>query len=531
MIPNQSIDHIYKQLTSKISEIENICDNFSESIEKIQTENTIFAHNKSFNKRIKSIKNRYKLLSNFCCLWNNPSDKQSHISIKNAIDSAYSLYIDRKNNNKDEYGFRNIIKRYKLNDILLSDIKNEDERKKNKELINSFFLNIKNNKLALIPYILIDNATKYARRDSDICITYNYINDEIGVITIDNIGPCIEETEKCFIFEQNFRGKNAKELKPHQGQGKGLYFARSIINELGCQIECKCDKKRESFNSIQYNQISFEITLYPKRVNDTNIIMDSTYYQFIDDMFSHEYFNNITDYIENGPYRELDESLNKHYDNLGLTEIEAEQLKVKMQELNITKKGVFLILNTYAYRNNLHIADNRSNGVIWSELYRDAQKFYKQDLENANIDIDFAIIVQHIFSRRYANYDDTRKIYNFWCIDYIPLLVYNFIVSIAKGTNDNHSNVIISLTPDNRGGYYIWHNTIEIELNNPQDIINYINSDKEPSNQSELSIKMLKEYLQKVQNTQGNGRLNLKATSNNNISLRLEFPISSENKY
>lgn len=518
MISNTSIDHIYQQLTSLTVKTANICDEFIDSINEIQNKNKFNGY-KSLTNAIKRIQQRCRLLDNFCGLWNNPSDSRLQLSIKDSIDNATCLYLERQS----QYGFGNITIRHKQNGELL-------KTKDKKESIESFFINIKNNKLALVPYILIDNATKYAQKGSGITITYNYIDNEKGIITIENTGPIISETEE--IFQQGYRGDNACKIRPNQGQGQGLYFAKNILETLNCKIELKCGDEINRLNAIPYCKISFEITLYAENINSAVNTIDPDYYHTIDDMFSHEYFN-IKDNI-NKLYQRLYENINKQYINIGLTEQDAEQLNEKLQILNIAIKGLFVILNTYAYRKDLDIGNNRSNGVYWSKLYREAEQFYKQELEDAFLNIDFKIMYQHIFGlrrHRANNYNDVQTIHNYWCIEYIPFLIYNFIISYAKGTQQNPSNVIITLTPSNNNGYYIWHNTIEVEVNSyiQNKIIQYIKTEDEPSDHIELSIKMLKLYLQKVQSTQSK-KLDFKITTNNTY-LKIEFPITSENKY
>lgn len=522
MIPQQVIEHIYRQLDSKTAEIENICDEFIAKIKNIieNSENKKLKNNRALISKINKIKRHYQLLRTFCCLWNNPENKQLHVSIKDAVDSAQKLYIDRKG--EGTYCFNNIIPQYMLNGKLIRDISNDDERKHAIVSLESFFCTIKDNKLALVPYILIDNATKYALSNSDIKIIFDYDDTyKKGTISINNVGPCIENKER--IFQKDVRGKYAQSIQQNRGHGQGLYFAKCIIEELGGNIECHFDEKIQCINNnIPYHNISFKATLYPEKVNNAKTDMNGTYYNTIDSMFSHEYFN-ITTQTSDKLSNELYIIIHDQFENIGLTKAEAEQLENKEQELNIARKGLFLILNTYAYRKELYISDNRSKNVYWSKLYKEAQIFYNQNLIDANIKVDFKIIAPKKIlwwnNNCAVDYEDNRAISHYWCIEYIPLLVYNFIVSIRPTT------VTITLEPGMAFGCYTWKNTIEVELCNPQkDIADYINnSNQEPSTYIELLIRMLHDYLRKI-----NSNLSYKPANNNRLIL--EFLISNGKK-
>jgi K+-sensing histidine kinase KdpD len=86
--------------------------------------------------------------------------------------------------------------------------------------------------LAIVPMILIDNATKYAPKGSAIAVG---LDANCKTATVESMGPKIENDEMPLIFDRGFRGRNAKAL-PIAGQGLGLYIARQICAAHGFEI-------------------------------------------------------------------------------------------------------------------------------------------------------------------------------------------------------------------------------------------------------------------------------------------------------
>lgn len=81
--------------------------------------------------------------------------------------------------------------------------------------------------IAILPYLLIENAMKYSNKGAIIDIEFIEFTNSIQ-IKINSIGPHIEE-ERNMIFEKGFRSKNAQ-LLTDSGAGRGLSFAKFIVD-------------------------------------------------------------------------------------------------------------------------------------------------------------------------------------------------------------------------------------------------------------------------------------------------------------
>jgi signal transduction histidine kinase len=81
----------------------------------------------------------------------------------------------------------------------------------------------------IVPFVIIENAFKYAPKGSEILIRFeeNFEQENI-IIRFESFGPKIRVSEYKKIFERNFRGSSVqKEFKA--GSGIGLFAARTII--------------------------------------------------------------------------------------------------------------------------------------------------------------------------------------------------------------------------------------------------------------------------------------------------------------
>lgn len=90
-----------------------------------------------------------------------------------------------------------------------------------------------------VPFIIIDNAIKYAEINSKIDISFEKKGANICVRT-ESKGPLVYEDELSKIFENEYRGKNAILITP-QGSGIGLYLAKIICNNNGLKIYAKTE--------------------------------------------------------------------------------------------------------------------------------------------------------------------------------------------------------------------------------------------------------------------------------------------------
>ena len=86
----------------------------------------------------------------------------------------------------------------------------------------------------IIPYVLIDNAVKYAPRKSTIEILFSEPANEI-VCSVSSTGPKILDDEVNMIFTKGYRGKVAL-ANEKNGSGLGLFLAKSLVESFRGQI-------------------------------------------------------------------------------------------------------------------------------------------------------------------------------------------------------------------------------------------------------------------------------------------------------
>lgn len=108
--------------------------------------------------------------------------------------------------------------------------------------------------LAIVPMVLIDNATKYAPRGSSITVS---LNPNARTASVESMGPRVDDDESCMIFDRGFRGRNAKQL-PVAGQGIGLYIVKKILNAHRFAIRL-AQHRGYSVGKVPYATLEFTI--------------------------------------------------------------------------------------------------------------------------------------------------------------------------------------------------------------------------------------------------------------------------------
>lgn len=112
----------------------------------------------------------------------------------------------------------------------------------------------------LVPFILVENALKYAPAFSDVVIRYN---EEEGktIIRFDSLGPQITNKEKEKIFDRDFRGEAAKNSQK-SGSGIGLFAAKVITENLfDGKIFVNQFEQISIIGGIEYFQTRFTLVL------------------------------------------------------------------------------------------------------------------------------------------------------------------------------------------------------------------------------------------------------------------------------
>ncbi len=146
---------------------------------------------------------------------------------------------------------------------------NEDCKEKNKKIIlncNGTCSDIKAyDSIDLIPFLLIDNAIKYSKINTNIEIN---IQDELDYqnIVLKSMGPILKEGEKDTIFDRGSRGENAK-MMCHEGSGIGLFIVKRIceVHEMEILVECS------STPIVTYKDIPYGDFIIKLKYNKNNI--------------------------------------------------------------------------------------------------------------------------------------------------------------------------------------------------------------------------------------------------------------------
>ncbi len=106
-------------------------------------------------------------------------------------------------------------------------------------------LEIEKNLVAQAISNIIENAVKYADRDTTVMISACSRQEHVG-IQVASQGIAITEEEKEKIFQRGYRGHSARQ-KVAAGTGIGLYLASRVMKFHGGHIELKTDGRFSRF--------------------------------------------------------------------------------------------------------------------------------------------------------------------------------------------------------------------------------------------------------------------------------------------
>jgi signal transduction histidine kinase len=115
------------------------------------------------------------------------------------------------------------------------------------------------NILDIAPYTLIENAIKYAPKNTNIYVDVKDTNSDT-VVSVNSVGPKLKESEVNKIFSRGFRGSNAI-MARSSGTGLGLSVAKSVIELFKGRIEVIQDPQSELRNGITYGKITFSFRI------------------------------------------------------------------------------------------------------------------------------------------------------------------------------------------------------------------------------------------------------------------------------
>ena len=112
----------------------------------------------------------------------------------------------------------------------------------------------------VIPYLVIQNAIKYAPRGSNIEVGFTEGNNHV-VIRVTSEGPLVEEDEIERIFMSGFRGKYARYVTA-EGTGFGLYLVKMLVeSHEGGTIYFTQAGDRRMVNHIPYRTTNITTTM------------------------------------------------------------------------------------------------------------------------------------------------------------------------------------------------------------------------------------------------------------------------------
>ena len=89
--------------------------------------------------------------------------------------------------------------------------------------------------ISLVPFIIFDNALKYAPDHSEISVGFTEKNNECTV-TVTSLGPKVEATELDLIFKSGYRGIHAVKHSHVTGAGLGLSIVKDICDRHGFSV-------------------------------------------------------------------------------------------------------------------------------------------------------------------------------------------------------------------------------------------------------------------------------------------------------
>lgn len=112
----------------------------------------------------------------------------------------------------------------------------------------------------ILPFIIYENFIKYSLEESKIVTEFHETNENIEV-RIFGIGPILSEQESKLLFQNGFRGNNAKKMGV-SGSGIGFYIAKIICDLYTINIDVKSSQiVQKMVDSIPFSSFEVYLTL------------------------------------------------------------------------------------------------------------------------------------------------------------------------------------------------------------------------------------------------------------------------------
>jgi light-regulated signal transduction histidine kinase (bacteriophytochrome) len=111
--------------------------------------------------------------------------------------------------------------------------------------------------IGIVPYLLLDNALKYAPRASKVHIALSEEGPS-NVIRVSSVGPLVFPDELPHIWEAGIRGRGAQQVTV-SGHGQGLALLRAICVYNDATVSASSDRSSYSLNGVDYSQFAVEL--------------------------------------------------------------------------------------------------------------------------------------------------------------------------------------------------------------------------------------------------------------------------------
>jgi len=138
-----------------------------------------------------------------------------------------------------DFGKKRSVDLYKLVDKIRLILSEAEAASQNKKIIIDGALHCNLDvyeSFKIIPFCFLQNAIKYSF-DNEIIIRFNSSSREVDV-SVESVGPEIDEEERARIFEKGYRGKWSRQVH-HEGLGVGLYIAKIVADAHDINIKVK----------------------------------------------------------------------------------------------------------------------------------------------------------------------------------------------------------------------------------------------------------------------------------------------------
>lgn len=119
--------------------------------------------------------------------------------------------------------------------------------------------------LDFIPFQIIENAIKYSPYDSDIDVEL-YESKDVVLLTVESMGPKIDNDELERIFEKGYRGRHGRFFE-EKGHGLGLFQTRKALSELiDGSIHVEQNENYFKLEGVDFSCTKF-ILSFPRKIN------------------------------------------------------------------------------------------------------------------------------------------------------------------------------------------------------------------------------------------------------------------------